>query len=59
MSDLQISVNSKSNSYNLILIIVGRLIKMVYYKLVKVTINTASHIEVIINIEMRYYDFLK
>ena len=36
---LQISANQKDNSYNLTLVIINQLTKMIYYPLVKVTID--------------------
>ena len=52
MTDLSLSTNLKNNSYNLILVILNRLIKMMYYKLVKDIINTLRQVEVIINVVM-------
>ena len=40
----------KGNSYNLILVIVDQLIKMVYYKLVQVTIDASGLAEVILDV---------
>lgn len=40
------------------LVIVKRLTKMVYYKLVKVTIDAPSLAEVIINVVVRHYGLL-
>ena len=37
---------------------VDRLIKMIYYKLVKITINTSSFTEIIINVVVRHHHFL-
>ena len=45
----------KKDNYKLILIIVNWLIKMVYYKLVKVTINAFGLIKEIINMVVRHY----
>ena len=45
----------KSETCNSILVIVDRLIKMVYYKLVQVTINTRGLANVIIIAIIRYY----
>lgn len=45
----------KSNSYNPILVVVDCLTKMVYYKLIKTTIDTASLAKIIIYIKVRYY----
>ena len=46
---LPLSADWKGDSYNFILVNVNRLIKMVYYKLVKVTINALGLAEVIID----------
>lgn len=46
---LSLSTNWKSDSYNLILVIIGRLIKVVYYEPLKVTIDIVELMEVIIN----------
>lgn len=47
---LSISTNWKDKSYDSIFVIIDRLTKMVYYKLVKVTINAPGFAEIIINI---------
>ncbi len=47
--DILISADWKSDSYNSILVIIDRLTKMVYYKPVKITIDTTDLVEVIIN----------
>ena len=46
----------KGDSYDSILVIVNRLIKMVYYEPVKVTIDALGFVEVIINIVVRHHD---
>ncbi len=51
---LLISADSKGDSYDSILVIVNRLIKMVYYKLVKVTIDASSLAKVIINVVVHH-----
>ena len=56
VTGLSLLVDWKGNSYDLILVIVNRLIKIVYYKLVKVTINTPRLAEVIINVVVQYYN---
>lgn len=53
---LPIFINWKSNSYDLILVIIDWLIKIVYYKLVKITINTLDLIKVILNILVQYHN---
>lgn len=40
LTDLLISIDLKSNSYNIILVSIDYQIKMLYYKPVKATINT-------------------
>ena len=50
-----ISTNWKRDSYNSILVIIDRLTKMVYYKLIKITINTPRLVKVIINVVVRHY----
>ena len=59
ITGLPISANWKGDSYNSILVIVDRLIKMVYYTLVKVTINLLGLAEVIINVVVRYHKVLE
>ncbi len=50
-----ILANWKGDSYNSILVIVDRLMKMVYYEPIKVTINTLGLAEVIINVVERHH----
>ena len=50
VTGLPLTVDWKDNSYNLILIIVDQLTKMVHYKLVKVTIDALWLAEVIIDV---------
>ena len=45
----------KSDSYDFIFVIVNQLTKMVYYKLVKVTISIPGLAEVIINVVIQYH----
>lgn len=40
MIELFISINWKDEIYNLILIIINQLIKIIYYKSIKITINS-------------------
>ena len=54
---LRISANWKDNSYDLILVIVDRLTKMVDYVPVQVTINAPGLAEVIINVVVCYHRF--
>ena len=50
MTGLLISTDWKENSYDSILVIVNRLIMMVYYEPVKITINNPSLAELIIHV---------
>ena len=50
VTGLPISIDWKGKSYDSILIIVDRLIKMIYYKSVKITIDASGLAEVIIDI---------
>lgn len=50
MTRLPISTNSKEESYNFILVILDQLTKIVYYKLVKVTIDAMGLAEVILDV---------
>ena len=50
VTSLPISANWKSDSYNLILVIVNWLTKMAYYEPVKMMIDTPGLAEVIINV---------
>lgn len=47
---LLVSTNQKGETYNSILVIVKRLIKMVYQELVRITINTPSFVKLIIDV---------
>ena len=58
MTGLPLFADWKNNSYDLILIIVDRLTKMVHYELVKVTINASGLAKVIINVVVRHHDLL-
>ena len=55
VTELPISIDYKANSYNSILVIVNRLIKMVHYKPVKIIINTPKLAKVIIDVVARYH----
>ena len=59
MTSLLISINSEGDSYDLILVIVDRLIKMVNYKPVKIIIDIPSLAKVIINIVIYHYKVLE
>ena len=52
---LSILMNWKKDSYDSILVIVNGLTKIVYYKLVKVIINTLDFAEIIINVVVKHY----
>ena len=58
VTSLPISSNWKSETYNLILVIIDRLTKMVHYELVKVNINAPGLAEVIIDVVVRHYSLL-
>ncbi len=49
VTSLLISANGKGNGYNLILVIVDQLIKMLYYESVKIMIDVPDLAKVIIN----------
>ncbi len=55
MTGLLISANWKGNSYDPILAIVHRLMKIADYELVKVTINILDQAKVIINMVVCHY----
>ena len=55
---LLVFINWKSKTYNLILVIVNQLTKIVYYKLVKVTINALSLAKVMIDMVLRWHSLL-
>ena len=56
--DLPVLVDCKSDTYDSILVIVDRLTKMVYYELVKITINAPGFVEVIINMVVCHHGLL-
>ena len=53
---LPISTNWKDENYDSILVIVNRLTKMIYYELVKVTINAPGLAKIIFDIVIWHYD---
>lgn len=53
---LPVSTNKKDKTYNLILVIVDRLTKIVHYEPVKVIINVFALTKVIIDTVVRYHD---
>lgn len=56
---LPILINEKDRSYNSILVMTNYLTKLVYYKLVKVTINILGLTKVIINMFIYYFSICK
>lgn len=50
-------IDWKKNNYNSIFNIVNWLIKIMYYKLIKISINDLSFTKIFINIVMKYYSF--
>lgn len=59
MTGFLLSVNEKDNNYDLILVIFHGLTKVIYYKLVKTTIDTARFAQVIIDVVVRHQGLLK
>lgn len=57
--DPSISTNWKDNNYDLILVIIDCLIKIVYYKPIKIMIDASGLIKVMINKVIRHYKVLK
>lgn len=45
----------KNNIMNFILVIVDKLIKIIYYMLIYITINMINLVKIIINIIIKYY----
>ncbi len=56
VTGLPISTNWKVEKYDSILVIIDWLTKIVYYKPVKVTINTLSLMKVIFDVRVRHYN---
>ncbi len=52
---LLVSTNWKGQTYNLILVIVNRLTKMVHYEPIKVTIDISGRVEIIIEVIVRHH----
>lgn len=52
---LSVLTNWIGENHNSILVIVNWLTKMVYYKSVKVTINTPGLVDVILNVVIQHY----
>ncbi len=59
ITSLLISANWKDDSYDLILVIIDRLTKIIYYKSIKVIIDMSSLAKVIINMIVRYHSISK
>ena len=55
VTGLLVLTDWKGKSYDLILVIVDKLTKMVNYKLVKITIDTPGLLEVIINVVVQHH----
>ena len=55
MTGLTLSADWKSNNYDLFLVIVDQLTKMVHYEPVKVTIDASRLAEVIIDVVVRHH----
>ena len=55
VTKFSISIDWKENNYDLILVIVNWLIKIIYYDLVKVSINALGLAKVIIDVVVRYH----
>ncbi len=58
VTGLPVSTNWKGETYDSILVIVDRLMKIVYYKPVKVTINAPALVEVIIEAVVWHHGLL-
>ena len=52
---LPVSINWKGETYDSILVIVDQLIKIVYYKSIKVTIDALDLAKVIIDVVIRHH----
>ncbi len=55
---LPVSTNWKGDTYDLILVIVNQLTKMVHYEPVKITIDVFSLVEVILDVVVRHHSLL-
>ena len=58
VTGLPLSSEWKGNNYDLILVIVDRLTKMVHYEPVKVTIDAPGLVKVIIDMVVKHYGLL-
>lgn len=59
MTGLARLVNQKDNSYDLILVITDHLTNIVYYKPIKITIDIARLVEIIIYVIVRHHNLSK
>ncbi len=59
ITGLPISPDWKGDNYNSILVIVDRLMKIVHYELVKVTINGSGRAEMIIDMVVHHHGVLE
>ena len=58
LTELLILTDWKSESYNLILVIINQLTKIVYYKPIKIITNTLGLTKVKIDVVVRHYRLL-
>lgn len=58
VTELPVFINWKHKTYDLILVMVNWLTKMIYYKLIKIIIDAFDLVEVILNVLVWYYDLL-
>lgn len=58
VTGLPISMDWKRNSYNVIFVIVDRFIKIIYYKLIKTTIDVDGLAKAIIDMVVKQYSVL-
>lgn len=59
VTGVSLSVKCKDKNYDLILVMINFLTKMIDYKPVKTIINAAGFVKVIIDIEVRHYGLLE
>lgn len=55
VTGLSVSPNWKGKTYDFILVIIDQLVKMIYYKLVKITLDALGVVKVVINRIVRHY----
>lgn len=58
VTELSVLIYCMSKNYNSILVIINQLMEIVYYKLVKVTINILHIAKLILNIIIQYDNFI-